>query len=171
MARAPRSRLDREPSNFRREAVPIGSTMLASMVPVLPFIALAPSMPPFGFMMLLAWRSLHRTLWPVWMAVPLGFFDDVFSGQPMGSAVLLWTLAFLAIELFDRRMVWRDFWQEWGMASALIAVMLIGGLIIANATGGDTGVVVIVPQILFSALLFPLITRLCRMLDRWRVSR
>lgn len=170
MARAPRSTIDRAPSNFRREAVPIGSTMLASMAPVLPFVVLSPSIPPFGLMMLLAWRSLHRTLWPVWMAVPLGFFDDLFSGQPIGSAMLLWTLAFLAIELFDRRMVWRDFWQEWGVASALIALVLAGGLLIANMGDGDTKLIVIVPQILFSALLFPLITRFCRFLDGWRTS-
>jgi rod shape-determining protein MreD len=170
MARAPRSRIDRSPSDFRRQAVPIGSTMLASMVPVLPFIALSPSVPPFGFMMLLAWRSLHRTLWPVWMAVPLGFFDDLFSGQPMGSAILLWTLAFLAFELFDRRMIWRDYWQEWGIASLLVAIVLAGGLWIADMTGGDTSLVRLLPQMVFSALLFPLVTRQCTLLDRWRVS-
>jgi rod shape-determining protein MreD len=144
--------------------------MIASMVPVLPLIFLSPAVPPFGLMLLLAWRSLHRTLWPVWMALPLGFFDDLFSGAPLGSAMLLWTLAFLAFELFDRRMIWRDYWQEWSIAVFLISAVILGELWIANMTGGDTSVLIIIPQILFSALLYPLVTRLCRSLDIWRLS-
>lgn len=170
MPRPPRTRIDRAPATFSREAIPIVSTMIASMVPVLPLIFLSPVVPPFGLMLLLAWRSLHRTLWPVWMGLPLGFFDDLFSGAPLGSAMLLWTLAFLAFELFDRRMIWRDYGQEWSIAVFLISAVILGELWIANMTGGETGVLIILPQILFSALLYPLVTRVCRALDIWRLS-
>lgn len=170
MARLPRTRIDRKPATFAREAIPIVSTMLASMMPALPLIFLSPAVPPFGFMMLLAWRALHRNLWPVWMALPLGFFNDLFSGSPLGTAMLLWTLAFLAFELFDRRMVWRDYWQEWGIAALLTSGVILGELLIANMTGGATSIIIILPQMLFSAMLFPLVTRLCRSLDNWRLT-
>ena len=170
MARLPRTRIDKEPAHFARSAIPIVSTMIGSLAPIAPFVFLAPVVPPFGLMMLLAWRALHRTLWPTWMALPLGFFDDLFSGAPMGSAMLLWTLAFLVYELFDRRMVWRDYWQEWGIAVFLICAVILGQLWIANRSGGATDVFVMIPQAVFSALLFPLMTRICCALDNWRLT-
>ena len=48
--------------------------------------------------------------------LPLGLFDDLVSGQPLGSAMLLWTLCFLAIDVLEQRLVWRDFWQDWLIA-------------------------------------------------------
>ena len=138
--------------------------------PLLPMIETAPLLPPFGFMMLIAWRLLHRTMWPVWISVPLGIWDDMFSGQPQGSAMLLWTLAFFALDLLDRRMVWRDTMQEWLLATTLIIFLVLGSLFIANETGGATPAWVLFPQILISILLFPIVTRLCAGLDHIRLS-
>ena len=121
--------------------------------------------------MLVAWRLLHRTLWPVWIGLPLGLWDDIFSGQPLGSSMLLWTLVMLGLDIADRRMVWRDFSQDWGLAAIIIAFALVGGLIIANGTGGNSAALVIVPQILVSVTLFPVITRICGQFDMWRFPR
>jgi rod shape-determining protein MreD len=111
---------------------------------------------------------LDREIWPVWMALPLGLFDDMFSGQPMGSAMMLWTLVFLVIEVFDRRMIWRDYKEDWALAAGMIAGVLSGGLVIANMTGGGTHWYIIMPQIALSILCFPMVVRFCAMIDRIR---
>lgn len=85
--------------------------------------------------------------------------------------MLLWTLVMLGLDVVDRRMVWRDFWQDWGLASALLALVLTGGLLIANWTGGDTAWLIIAPQILASIALFPMVARLGATLDQWRLLR
>ena len=63
--------------------------------------------------MLLGWRMVRPGLLPLWAGAPLGAFDDLVSGQPFGSAILLWSLAMIAIELIETRFPWRGFWQDW----------------------------------------------------------
>ena len=99
MERRPRRRIGYAPSVTRLIGIPVASVMLGSLSPLMPLIATLPILPPFGFMILIAWRLLHRTVWPVWAAVPLGAFDDMLSGQPLGSAMILWTLAFFRARL------------------------------------------------------------------------
>ena len=170
MERRPRRRIGYAPSVTRLIGIPVASVMLGSLSPLMPLIATLPILPPFGFMILIAWRLLHRTVWPVWAAVPLGAFDDMLSGQPLGSAMILWTLAFFALDLFDRRMIWRDSWQDWVLAALLIIALLVGSLGIANLTGGSAPIRTLVLQSIISVLLFPFISRLCAGLDRIRQS-
>jgi rod shape-determining protein MreD len=167
-ARRYQARLNREPSRLALVGIPTGVVMIGSMSTLLPIIATTPLLPPFGLLFLISWRMLVRDLWPVWAALPLGFFDDMFSGQPIGSAMLIWTLVFFVIDLFDRGMMWRDYRQDWGIAASLIAGALGIGLWIANAAGGDTNLLVILPQIVFSALAYPLVVRTCAALDKLR---
>lgn len=159
------------PGAIERQIVPIGSVMIASLAPLLPEISTAPLLPPLGFMMLLAWRLLRDDLWPVWVALPLGLFDDLFSGQPLGSAMALWTIAFLAIDIINSQLVWRDHWQDWGIAALAIAGELILALGIARLTGGGMPIILLVPQIAVSVLLFPMVARVCAVLDRFRLAR
>lgn len=170
MARHPRSRIGREPSPVQLQAIPIATTILGSMLPTLPMIATAPVLPPLGFLSLLAWRLLHRNLWPVWMAIPLGLFDDLLSGNPLGSSMMLWTICFLLLELLDRRMLWRDFRQEWAIASLMVIGFISAQLGIAHMLGGKTPFIVMVPQMVISILAFPLVARACVAIDRWRLS-
>ena len=154
----------------KARAVPIVSTMIGSLVPaLLPMIAQAPVVPPFGLMTLLAWRLLRPGFWAVWAPLPLGFFDDLVSGQPVGSAMLCWTLAFLAIEASERSVLWRDYVQDWVVAAAAIAGCLVAGYFLALFAGGAAPILAIVPQILASMLLFPAVARLCARLDVWRL--
>jgi hypothetical protein len=83
-------------------------------------------------MMLLGWRLHARRFDAVWAPVPLGFFDDLVSGQPLGSAMLLWTMCVLGIDVLDTRLVWRDFWQDWLIASGAIGFCLIAGRLVAS---------------------------------------
>ena len=96
--------------------------------------------------------------------------DDIFSGQPLGSAMMLWTLSLLGLDLLDRRMVWREFVQEWGIAGGLIVAILLGQLLISYSTGGATNPLLLAPQALLSVLAFPLVARICAAMDDWRLS-
>lgn len=167
MSEAPPERFPRSAPRWQRIGVPIVSVLLGSLVTIAPIIATGPVLPPFGLMILLAWRLLRPELFPVWAAAPFGLFDDLVSGQPMGSAVLLWTVAFFAIELFDTRLVWRDFLQDWLIATGGLAFCLIGGRLIASPIAAHVDTMLLV-QILVSVMLFPLVARLVAWLDRKR---
>jgi rod shape-determining protein MreD len=171
MPRPPRTRIDRPPSSMRVTGTPIFLTMLGSLAPLLPMIASVPLLPPFGLIMFVGWRLRHRTIWPAWIGLPLGLWDDIFSGQPLGSSMLLWTIMMLGLDVVDRRMVWRDFGQDWGLAAAVMALVMLGGLGIANWTGGNTPLMIILPQILIAIALFPLVARICSVIDGWRLLR
>ena len=150
--------------------IPVASIMLGSLIPALPLIATVPLVPPFGLMLLIAWRLRHRTLFPAWAPLPLALFDDLISGQPVGSSIILWTLAFFAMDLFDQRLVWREAMQDWMIASALIIFVLLGGLCVANVGIASVSPVLILPQIMVSVLLFPIVSRFCAALDTIRLS-
>lgn len=140
------------------------SIMVGSLVTLIPVIATVPVLPPFGLLMLLGWRLLRADALPVWAAAPLGLFDDLVSGQPIGSAMMLWQLCTLFIDLLDTRMLARDFWQDWLLASGAIAFCLIAGRLFASTLGAHVDTVVLF-QIIVSIALFPLATRLCIALE------
>ena len=141
------------------------SVALGSMVTLLPFVATVPFLPPFGLMMLLGWRLVRSDSMKVWMPVPLGFLDDVLSGQPLGSAMLLWSLCAIAIDVLDTRLVWRDFWQDWLLASGAIAFCLIAGRLVAAPFYAHVDTALLF-QIVIAAARFPVIARFCARLDR-----
>src|SRR3546814_7539547 len=98
-----RSTIAQDRSPLRTTGTPIIMVILGSVVTILPMIAVMPSLPPFGLLLLLAWRLLRPELWPLWIAVPLGLFDDIMSGQPLGSAMFLWTATLIGIEAMNSR--------------------------------------------------------------------
>lgn len=164
-----RKRINREPSPLLARAVPWLSIMLASLTPTWPIIASAPVLPPVGFLFLLAWRQLRPGLLPVWAGLPLGLFDDLYSGQPFGSAMLLWSLAMLVLEVIEARFPWRNFLIDWLEASGLIVAFLLLSLIFANAAGAASPIRVILPQMAFAVVLYPLAGRLVWLFDRFRL--
>ncbi len=164
------SRFDREPSTLKMLAIPIASVAFGSMLTTLPVFTAQPLLPPFGLLMFLAWRLMRPGLLPVWSGVPFGLMDDIFSGQPFGSAGLLWSLAMLTIEIIDSRAIWRDHIQDWLIASLLIAAVLLGGLWIAALAHAAPSPIVLLPQIILSILLYPLVVRICARLDSWRLA-
>lgn len=156
-------------ARVRVRVVPVLATMLASLATILPMIATAPLMPPAGFVMLLAWRLLRPELWPVWIGIPLGLFDDIFSGQPIGTAMSLWTLTLLIFDLIDSYVIWRDYWIDWLLAAIAIALYILAGYWFSGMRGSPMELNVLLPQILLSILVFPLFVRICVRLDRWRL--
>lgn len=164
-----RIRIDRTHSPVLATGVPWASIMLLSLAPFAPLVASAPVMPPLAFMALLAWRLMRPGLFPVWAGAPLGAFDDLYSGQPFGAAILLWSAAMIGLEYIDTRLRWRAFGQDWALAAGLIAGCLLLAALIANATGGATPLSVVGPQVLLALATYPAVTWLVALLDRLRL--
>lgn len=166
----PVPRLGRHPSRLRLSGTPIITVLLGSMVTALPVIAQSPVMPPFGLLLLLSWRLLRPEMWRAWIALPLGLFDDMASGQPIGSAMFLWTVTLIAIDAIEPKLIWRDYRQDWLIGALAIIFCTAGGVFFARVTGGgDVRLLLVVPQMGWTILLFPFIVRQCARIDHWRV--
>ncbi|MFL6845817.1 MAG: rod shape-determining protein MreD [Allosphingosinicella sp.] len=156
---------------FRRQTVPVLSTLAASCLALLPYVASWPIVPDFAFLVVLAWRLLRPELWPAHAALPLGLFNDLVAGLPIGQSMALWTLAFLMLDLVDSRVGWRDYWLDWLFAATAILLYSLGGWYIARLMGSHTPYEVMLPQLGLSVFAYPVVARLVVGLDRWRLSR
>jgi rod shape-determining protein MreD len=154
----------------RARVVPLLSTLAGSAMALVPTVALWPAWPPFGLLMLLGWRLLRPELWPAWMGLPLGLADDLLTGQTLGTGMVTWTACLMLADLVEVRLLWRDYWQEWVLAAIAIAFAILCAWAIACWTGGATPVRLVLPQVLISILCFPIVGRLCALLDRWRLA-
>lgn len=174
----PRSRSDTFGSKINRAqspvlaiAIPWATILTGSLTPFLPVISPVPILPPFGFLLMIAWRLMRPGLLPLWAGLPLGLFDDLFSGQPLGSGILLFSLALIAIDMLELRFPWRGFWQDWLTAAQLVTAYLAVAALISGAELTFIQLQVIVPQLLLSIVLFPIISRMVALLDRLRLMR
>ena len=165
------SRINRSHSPLLANVVPWVSILLASLLPIF-FIATAmPLVPPTGLLMLLAWRLVRPGLLPVWAGFPLGAFDDLYSGQPFGSAIFLWSAILLAIEALDLRLPWRSFVQDWFTAGLALLVYCIAAMVLSGAPPNLASLIALGPQIVLAIFLFPLAARIVNGLDRLRLTR
>lgn len=164
-----KQRINRAASPVLALATPWLLVMLGSLSPSWPVIASAPVLPPFGFLLLVGWQQLRPGLFPVWAGFPLGLIDDLFSGQPFGSAVVLWSLAMIALDFIDHRFPWRGFVLNWLVASAFITAYLLCALQIANLGGGNASPLVLLPQLAVAVLVYPVAARLVALADRFRL--
>jgi rod shape-determining protein MreD len=151
--------------------VPIGSTILACLLNILPIVVSTPVVPDFAFMVLIAWRLLRPEMWSATTAIPLGLFNDLIAGHPIGQSVALWTTAFLLMDVIDSRVVWRDYWMDWLFASVFILAYTFGDWIIGRVMGSSAEFGVLWPQIGASVLIYPFVARIVLVLDRWRLTR
>lgn len=158
---------------WRVRLVPVLTVMLASALPLmLPLVASSPMLPPFGLILFLCWRLLRAELWPVWVALPLGLWDDIFSGQPFGCAMGLWTIANIFIDYFEQRIYWRDFRHDWAIAALSIAfIQFCGAIIVHPHLDWDRALGLVAPQIIFAALTIPLAMRMTVQFDNFRLKR
>lgn len=165
------NRINRKHSTLLAYAVPWGTVLLGSLITVFPIASALPIMPPFGYLMLLGWRLVRPGLLPVWAGLPLGLFNDLYSGQPFGFSILVWSLTMLAIDAIEQRFPWRSFWQDWFSASLFIVGYLAGGWLLSGGEPTIHSFIALGPQIVLSILLFPVIARAASHLDRLRLSR
>lgn len=164
-------RINREHSRVLARTLPWLSVMMGSLVPLVLIATALPLSPPLGYIALISWRLVRPGLLPVWAGAPLGFFDDLFSGQPLGSGMVLWSFTMLAIELLDRRFPWRSFAQDWLVAAGAIIGYLLATFLVSGATPTKPALIALGPQTLLAVLLFPASARAIATLDRLRLSR
>ncbi|WP_271438775.1 rod shape-determining protein MreD [Pontixanthobacter luteolus] len=165
------SRINRVHSPVRAYSIPTLSVMAASILPFFFVSGGVAIIPPLGFLMLLGWRLVRPGLLPVWAGFPLGLFDDLFSGQPFGSAIFLWSAAMIAIEITETQLPRRSFAQDWTIFGLIILAYIFSAALLS---GSDVSVLIILalgPQALLSVLLFPIIARMVARLDRIRLKR
>lgn len=147
--------------------LPWATVMAGSLLTILPFPATLPLLPPVGLLILLAWRLLAPMALRIWAPALLGLFDDLVSGQPLGSATLLWTLAYFLVAALEARSGVRDFVQNWVMAAVAITLALAGGRVLATPLHAPVNTVLTV-QIIMSILMFPLAAQFVAWIDRKR---
>ena len=166
-----RSAINRAPSPVVARALPWAAIVLGTLLQTLITVASAPVVPPFGFLFLIAWRQLHPGLLPVWAGLPLGLVDDLYSGQPMGSAMLLWSLAMIALDVIEARFPWRSYVMDWLVAAGFIAAYLVLSSAIAHVGESGPLLSMLAPQLFLSILIFPLAERFIALCDRVRLAR
>lgn len=158
-------------SYIRREYVPIVSTVLACLLALLPIVVSSPIIPDFAFLVLIAWRLLRPEMWSPLTALPLGLFNDLIAGHPLGQSMALWTIVFLAFDLADSRLLFRDYWMDWFFASLAVVFYVFAGWYIGRLMGNSAHLAVMLPQLGASILAYPIVARVVLSLDRWRLSR
>lgn len=157
--------------DYRRRFVPIGSTLAASLLALLPFVPTAPFLPEISLLVVIAWRLLRPEIWPAHIALALGLFNDLVAGHPLGQSMALWTMIFLACDYVDSRLGFRDYWMDWLIAAAAISFYTAASWYIAALMGSRIPFEVLLPQLALSVMVYPVAARAVLALDRWRLAR
>jgi rod shape-determining protein MreD len=152
-------------------AVPPASVIAGMLLSALPIVAEIGWFPDFGFLMLIAWRLLRGDVWPSWWAAPMGLLSDLITGSPVGLSVVVWTASMLALDLLDRRTLWRDYWIEWVLAALLILFAESAQWQVAAWMGAGVPFSFMLPPVLISIAAFPLAAWVAGWLDHWRLGR
>jgi rod shape-determining protein MreD len=151
--------------------VPAVTVLAASLLAALPIVSTIGWYPDFGYLVFVGWRLLRADPWPAWWAAPLGFVNDLFTGYPVGFSIALWSATMLALDLIDRRTMWRDYWIEWVVAAVLIAIDEWLQWRIAETAGGPLPFAAMVPPLVISVCAFPAFAWLVSRIDAWRLGR
>ena len=77
----------------------------------------------------------------------------------------------LALDLIDRRTMWRDYWVEWGLAALFLFVHEWLEWQIAAAVGAAVPFTRVLPPVLVAAFSFPVLAWFVSRIDRWRLGR
>ena len=169
-ALATKRRIGQGPKPFAM-FVPTASVVAASFLAALPIVTTSGWYPDFGFLVLISWRLLRSDPWPAWWAAPMGLANDLITGGPIGLSVALWSATMLALDLIDRRTMWRDYWIEWVLAAVLIAINEWLQWRVAAVDGARVPLAAIAPPIAISIFVFPLSAWLVSRIDTWRLGR
>lgn len=151
--------------------VPAASVVVATLLAALPVVVQNGWFPDFGFLVLIAWRLLRADVWPTWWAAPLGLINDLVTGYPIGLSVTMWTVSMMALDLLDRRTIWRDYWIEWAVAALLILLSEAVQWQVAAWNGARVPFSAMIPPLVISIAAFPVAAWWVGRLDGWRLGR
>jgi rod shape-determining protein MreD len=150
---------------------PAASVALASSLSLLPIVTELGWGPDFGFLLMVAWRLLRSDAIPSWCAAPLGLFNDLVTGAPVGLSVTTWTAAMLLLDLAARRTMWRDYWIEWLLAALLLFMAQLIRWRVDALMGAPYDFRLIWSPWIIAVLAFPLAAFAASAIDRWRLGR
>ena len=119
----------------------------------------------------MSWRLLRPDPWPAWWAAPLGLVNDLFTGYPIGFSIALWSATMLALDLIDRRTMWRDYWIEWVLAAVLIAIDEWLQWRVAGLVDAAPPISHMAPPFVISVCMFPAFAWVVARVDAWRLGR
>lgn len=151
--------------------VPAFTVVFASLLSALPIISTSGWFPDFGYLVFISWRLLRADPWPPWWAAPLGFVNDLFTGYPIGFSIALWSATMLALDLIDRRTIWRDYWIEWVLAAVLLAIDEWLQWRVAAMSGARVEFKQMLPALAISICAFPVSAWIVSRIDAWRLGR
>ena len=152
--------------------IPAATVIIGSLISLLPIVSATGWWPDWGLLMLVAWRLLRADAWPAWWAAPLGFINDLVVGNPIGLSVALWAAMMIAMDILDRRTMWRDYWIEWGIAALFIALAELSQWRVAALLGAPVPLGITAgPSTLVGILCFPIGAFIAARVDRWRLGR
>ncbi len=167
---ASRRRIGQGPVSFAAY-IPAASVVAAILLSALPIVTTSGWYPDFGYLVLIGWRLLRSDPWPAWWAAPLGLVNDLFTGSPIGFSIALWSATMLALDLIDRRTMWRDYWIEWVLAAVFLFIEEWLEWQIAALVGAGVPFSAMVPPIVIAILSFPVAAWAVSRIDRWRLGR
>jgi len=151
--------------------VPAATVIVASFLSVLPIVSTSGWYPDFGFLFFIGWRLLRSDPWPAWWAAPLGLINDLFTGYPIGFSIALWSATMLALDLIDRRTMWRDYWIEWVLAAVLLTIDEWLQWQLAGVVGAGLPFTKMLPGLVIAICVFPFCAWLVSRFDAWRLGR
>jgi rod shape-determining protein MreD len=151
--------------------IPAFTVIIASLLSALPIVSMSGWYPDFGFLVLIGWRLLRSDPWPAWWATVLGLINDLATGNPIGLSAALWTATMLALDLADRRTMWRDYWLEWALAGLLVFINEAAEWRIAELMSASIPFMTVLPPLLISIFASPIVAWLVGRIDRWRLGR
>ena len=152
--------------------IPAATVVAGSLLSLLPIVSRTGWWPDAGLLMLVAWRLLRADAWPAWWAAPLGFANDLIVGNPIGLSVTLWAAIMIAMDILDRRTMWRDYWIEWAIAALLVGLGETFQWRIAAMLGAPLPFSLsAAPATVVSILCFPMAALVAVRVDRWRLGR
>src|SRR3954468_9546241 len=165
----PPRRIGKGPSRFAAY-IPAATVVAASLLSALPIVSTSGWYPDFGFLAFISWRLLRSDPWPAWWAAPLGFINDLFTGYPIGFSIALWSATMLALDLIDRRTMWRDYRTEWVLAGVLIAIDEWLQWRLAAVVGARVPFTMMLPPFAVAVFIFPLTAWLVSRIDARRLG-
>jgi rod shape-determining protein MreD len=151
--------------------IPALTVIAASLLSALPIISTRGWYPDFGFLAFISWRLLRSDPWPAWWAAPLGLVNDLFTGLPIGFSVALWSATMLALDLIDRRTMWRGYWTELVVATVFLTINEWLQWWVAKLAGADVPFSAMIPPLAISIFMFPLAAWIVSRIDVRRLGR
>ncbi len=158
-------------AELRRVKAVAAAVLVACLIVLLPIVSTSLIVPDLAFMTLIAWRLLRPEIWTPKAALAVGMFEDLVAGHPLGQSMALWTIIFLAFEIVDAKLSFRDYWMDWFFAAIALIFHTFGVWYVARLMGNGAEFSVMLPQLALAILGYPLVARVVLAIDRWRLSR